>query len=199
MAVWGRVAGGLLLLGAVALGVTLARRPLLQAAGDFLVVEDPLARADAVIAVSGDGEERVRTASELLLQGYGRLLILSGGPGGGTGSTDQLVQYARRSGVPDPLILRDEGATSTLENARGSARLMRAHGLSTGILVTSPYHMRRAIIIFRSVFRAQRLSVRAYPARNSFFEVREWWTRRQDRELVEREYLKLAAFLIGIH
>jgi len=199
MAVWGRRAGGLLLLGAVALGGVLARRPLLQAVGDFLVVEDPLARADAVIAVSGDGEERVRTASELLLRGYAGLLILSGGPRGGTGSADQLVRYAQRSGVPDHLILRDDGATSTLENARGTARLMRAHGLSTGILVTSPYHVRRSIIIFRSVFSPQRLTVRAYPARDSFFEVREWWTRRQDRELVEREYLKLAAFLIGIH
>lgn len=34
----------------------------LQAVGDFLAVEDPLERADAVIAISGDGQERVGEA-----------------------------------------------------------------------------------------------------------------------------------------
>lgn len=123
----------------------------LQAAGDFLAVEDPLHRADAIIAISGDGQERVRAASELLRRGLGRWLILSGGPGGGSGSARQLLDYAYEVGVPDDRILVDDGATSTTGNARGSADLMRRKGLRSAILVTSPYHMRRSAVIFRGL------------------------------------------------
>lgn len=170
----------------------------LQAAGDFLAVEDPLHRADAIIAISGDGQERVRAASELLRRGLGRWLILSGGPGGGSGSARQLLDYAYEVGVPDDRILVDDGATSTTGNARGSADLMRRKGLRSAILVTSPYHMRRSAVIFRAYFRPQGLTVSAYPVRDSFFQVQGWWRRAQDRGRVIREYEKLFAFLIGV-
>ena len=106
----------------------------------------------------------------------------------------------RRAALPLlAVLLLDEQATSTYENAVGSARLMQVHGLSSAILVTSPYHMRRAAIEFRSVFLPQGLTVRAFPAQDSFFRLERWWTRGKDRALVIREYLKLVAFLAGIH
>ncbi|MGQ0571683.1 MAG: YdcF family protein [Armatimonadota bacterium] len=169
----------------------------LQAIGDFLVAGDPLRPSDAAIAISGDGRERVRTASALVTGGHARWLILSGGPPGQPGAAAELVRYAREHQVADAHMLVDATATSTVENAYGSARVMRTHGLRTAIVVTSPYHMRRTIIVFRAIFQPQGLAVRAFPALDSFFEVREWWTRRRDRELVLREYAKLAAYLVG--
>lgn len=165
----------------------------LQAMGDFLVAGDPLRPSDAAIAISGDGRERVRTASDLVTEGHARWLILSGAPP----AAADLMRYAREYQIADARILVDASATSTVENAYGSARVMRTHGLRTAIVVTSPYHMRRTIIVFRAIFQPQGLAVRAFPARDSFFEVREWWTRRRDRELVLREYAKLAGYLMG--
>ena len=185
----------LVLLGAL----VLASRTILQAVGDFLTVSDHLTPADAVIAISGDGEERVRTAVGLLTRGYGRWLILSGAPAGEPGSAAELAEYARKYHAPEGALLLDDRAVSTFGNAVGSARVMRARGLRSAILVTSPYHMRRAIVEFRSIFGSQGLTVRAFPAQDSFFHPDGWWTRRKDRELVIREYLKLAAFLAGIH
>lgn len=177
----------------------LVSRTVLQAVGDFLAVSDPLTQSDAVIAISGDGEERVRTAVDLLTRGYGRWLILSGGPVGEPGSAAELAAYARKYHAPDGALLLDDRAVSTFGNAVGSAGVMRGHGLHSAILVTSPYHMRRAVIEFRSIFGPQGLTVRALPAQDSFFHLDGWWTRRRDRELVVREYLKLLAFLAGIH
>ncbi|MGH7753966.1 MAG: YdcF family protein [Gemmatimonadales bacterium] len=193
-------AAALLTLAALALGLV-AHQNILQAIGDFLAPEDPLAAVDAVIAISGDGRERVGTAADLFRRGYAPWLILSGGPvlaRRASGSAQELARFAREFGVPPDRILLDEQATSTVENARGSTRVMQEHGLRSAILVTSPYHMRRSIVIFRSTFAPLGLRVLAYPARNSFFDLQGWWKIPQRREFVIREYLKLLAFLIGI-
>lgn len=174
---------------------------LLQAVGDFLVITDPPAPADVVIAVSGDGTgERARAAADLLRRGYVRWVIISGSrrgfaPGGATAA---MVRQALRAGVPRARLLVEDASTSTLDNARHTARLMRAHGLRRAIVVTSPYHTRRAAWTFRSVFRPQGLQVRVLAAGDSFFQVKGWWTRPQERALVVREYAKLLAFLVGI-
>ena len=95
-------------------------------------------------------------------------------------------------------ILMDDLGVSTVENARGSAQVMRAQGLRSAILVTSPYHMRRAAVIFRAFFRPAGLTVQAHPVQDSFFRPEGWWRHRSDRQLVIREYAKLVAFLVGI-
>lgn len=174
--------------------------PGLQALGNFLVIRDPLIPVDAVIAVSGDGAERTFTASALLQQGYAHWLILSGSRGGAArgGATAAMLRMALGAGIPRDQILVDDQASSTYDNARNSAQLMRVHGLRRAILVTSPYHTRRAAWIFRPEFSRQGLKVRVYAAEESFFEVRQWWMRDQDRGLVVREYEKMLAFLLGI-
>lgn len=177
----------------------LFHQPLLQAAGNFLAASDPLRRSDAVIAIGGDGEERVRTAASLLRQGHGRVLIVSGGPGSGSRSADHLARWARRYGVAEENLLLDPTATTTTENAEGSAALMRAHGLRSAILVTSPYHMRRAAVIFRDRFRPLGMSVRAFPVPDSFFRMEGWWRRPPARRIVLREYLELVAFWLRLY
>ncbi len=104
----------------------------LQAVGDFLAVEDPLERADAVIAISGDGQERVGEAIALLRRGYGHWLILSGAPGEGSGSARELARYAARFEMDRERILMNDRGVGTVENARGSAQVMRASGPSFG-------------------------------------------------------------------
>src|SRR5256885_16581606 len=47
--------------------------------GHWLDVSDPLAKADAIVAISGDTGARAETAIALWKQGYAPLLIFSGG------------------------------------------------------------------------------------------------------------------------
>ena len=191
--------GAALLLAAVA--ALLFPEPLLQAAGNFLAIEDALLPADAVVAVSGDGTgERTRAAADLLGRGFAHWLILSGSTGGHArgGATAAMLQHALQAAVPADRILIDDRSGSTLDNARNTSRVMQEHGLRRAILVTSPYHTRRAAWVFRAVFRPQGLEVQVLAVRDSFFRPERWWTRGRDRDLVAREYAKLVAFLIGI-
>lgn len=179
-----------------ALAATVFAPALLQAAGDFLVIRDPLEPADAVIAISGDGTgERAGAAAALVLAGYGRWLIVSGSADGAAAT---MARVALRAGVPEQQILVDDRAESTVRNARNSARLMRRHRLRRAILVTSPYHTRRAAMIFREEFRRWGLEVRVTATERSFFDADRWWTRDFDRWLVTREYGKIAAFVAGV-
>lgn len=167
----------------------------LQAVGDFLIVNDPLEPVDAVVAISGDGTgERARKAAQLVVQGYGRWIILSGSRGK---STWDMVDVALAMGIPRERILVDDRSESTLDNARHSAALMEAKGLRRAIVVTSEYHARRAAWVFRSVFRSRRLDVRVVSARNEYFHMERWWTWPENRVFVLREYAKLGAFLLG--
>ena len=155
--------------------------------------------ADALIAIGGDGPERVATAMRLLREGYGQWLIVSGGPYAfGLNSGLIMRDQALRAGLPAERLLVDDRAESTVDNARGSAGLMEGRGLASALLLTSPYHTRRAAMIFAREFRSKRLNVRVLAVDDGHFRVDRWWTREFERRLVVREYGKLVLFLGGI-
>ncbi len=169
--------------------------------GDFLVVRDVLQPADVIIVVSGDGTgERARSAAALWQRGLAPWVFVSGSRAGAArgGAAAEMVRVLVRAGVPRDRVVVDDQAASTHDNARQSAALMEARGWKRAILVTSPYHSRRAAVIFRAAFRPRGLGLRVYATEASFFEVRAWWTREQDRALVRSEYLKLGAWWLGI-
>ena len=56
----------------------------------------------------------------------------------------------RDAGVPEAAILQEDAATSTLENARLTARIMARHGLRQALVVTDGYHRARAWASFRA-------------------------------------------------
>ncbi len=183
----------------LAVVAALWRAPLLQAMGNFLVISEAPRPTDAIIAIGGDGHERIETAINLLRDGYGRWLIVSGGPyGRGLNSAFAMRDQALGDGMAPEHILVDETAESTLDNAVGSMKLMKSRGLHTAILLTSPYHTRRAIVIFSRVFHREGLLVRVLAVDDGHFNVDRWWTREFDRRLVTREYVKLLAFLGGV-
>src|SRR6266542_2939374 len=46
--------------------------------GSWLAVEDPLAKSDAIVAISGDTGARAETAIALWKQGYAPIIVFSG-------------------------------------------------------------------------------------------------------------------------
>ena len=98
---------------------------------------------DGIVAFTG-GAERVETALRLLANGRADRLLLSGIGGGA-----ELAELARRAGVdPLPLATRvtiDRSATTTRGNAVETAAWAHANGIRSLLVVTSSYHMPRAI------------------------------------------------------
>ncbi|MFA6908743.1 MAG: YdcF family protein [Patescibacteria group bacterium] len=117
--------------------------------------------ADVIIVLGGglekDGSvgegvyERIDQGVALLDQSLAPYILMSGGPVQNTSwnESEQMSQYAQSLGVPPQNIMRESESTSTEENARYSQEILSQRGWSTVLLVTSPFHTRRACRVFR--------------------------------------------------
>ena len=77
------------------------------------------------------------------------MLLLSGGGRGPVPEALIMRRLALAAGVPQAALLIEPGSRDTLGNARETARLLRAHGLSSVVLVSDHAHLRRAALLFR--------------------------------------------------
>lgn len=151
------------------------------------------AKADAIVVVSGgDTAARTNEAVKLYKNGWASLLIVSGaakdisGPSNAQAMKDQAVA----GGVPENAILIDEAARDTNENASGAAELARQRGANEIIVVTSPYHMARALVIFSREFPGVG-SVRGHPSVIDNNWPDNWWATPRGWWLVGGELIKI--------
>lgn len=167
--------------------------------GHWLEVSDPLAKADAIVAISGDTGARAASAIALWKQGYAPLLIFSGGSSDpeSVASAELMKRTAVAAGVPANAIVVEGTSATTEENAQRVAELMRGQGLQSAILVTSPYHQRRASVLFEREFGRAALSFRNRPADDPMWDPNLWWTSDPSRSLTLVELAKLGALVVG--
>ncbi len=121
--------------------------------GFYLSPQSTLAKSDAIVAVSG-GETRSRAleAIRLYKEGWAPKLIFSGAAldPSGPSNARAMQKIALEADVPAEAIILDEASTNTIQNATGVAALLKENQYHKIILVTSPYHQRRASITFRA-------------------------------------------------
>ena len=104
----------------------------------------PAGRADGIVVLTG-GASRVSDAMELLAGGYGRRLLISG-----VHPTNAASDISRS--LPDNQSLLsccvdlDRSAVNTRSNAAETRRWAHERGFKSLIVVTSNYHMPRAIV-----------------------------------------------------
>ena len=167
---------------------------LLAAIGHVLDLEDPLAPADAIVALSGDTGARTETAVDLWKRKYAPVVIFAGASvdPNSVASGELMKRAAITAGVPERAIIVEPFSNTTQENARLVADLMKARGLATAILVTSPYHQRRAATFFGREFPAADLRFTNYPARDPLWDPNTWWLREPSRTLTIVEIAKLS-------
>lgn len=167
--------------------------------GHFLAVEDPLERADAIVALSGDQGARTRTAVDLWKQGAAPLIVFAGSSldPSSLPSAELMKREALRLGVPADRILTEPSSATTEENAMRVIDLLVVHDIRTAILVTSPYHQRRASMLFGRQIAGTEISFRNYPARDSDWDRNLWWTREPARSLTLVEVSKLGVEVFG--
>ena len=174
---------------------------LLVGVGHWLDLTDPLAHADAIVAISGDTGARAESAIALWKQGYAPVLIFSGGSSDpeSVASAELMKRTAVAAGIPGNAIVVEGTSATTEENAQHVAELMKSAGLHSAILVTSPYHQRRAALLFEREFVRLSLSFRNHPADDPDWDATLWWTREPSRSLTLVELAKLGALVVGQH
>ena len=134
----------------------------------FLVVRAekqprPLAKADAIIVlgarVQPDGalstqlEYRVLKALELYQAGLSDYIITTGARGADEPAAEAsaMANYLIGRGVPEDRILIEDRSYSTIESLKNAQALLAGRGLATAIVVTSDYHVQRALWYARDI------------------------------------------------
>lgn len=120
----------------------------------YLSPQDSTSPVDAIVVVSGgQTQTRAKHGIELYKKNLAPKIIFSGAAlGDGPSNAKEMAALARRSGIPDQAIIIDEDAKTTYENAVNTKRILEDNNAKSIILVTSPYHQRRAFITFQKIF-----------------------------------------------
>jgi uncharacterized SAM-binding protein YcdF (DUF218 family) len=115
----------------------------------------------------GGYQERVREAVELYRAGYARHVVMSSGYVGAFREAEVMRDLAMAHGVPSEAIVLETRAANTYENVVFVHRILGDRGWTDILLVSSPYHMRRAVWTWRKV--APGIGVVPIPVRFSEF------------------------------
>lgn len=152
---------------------------------DFLFYEEKPVKADVIILLSGEKEERGRMTkvAELYHAGYGDKVLLTN-----ANSPGSSVEYAESFGIPREAVLKENKATSTYENALYSKEIILDQGFESAIVVTSNYHMRRSKLAFQRVFHDSGISFTYVPHHPKPLTRDSW---EKNHKLFKKEYKKL--------
>lgn len=94
-------------------------------------------------------EGRLLTAIDLWNEGAAQYFIVTGGRQKGDRFTEAETSrnVALENGVPERNILFEDEGTTTWESLQGVAQIVEQHEISSVVLVTDPYHAKRASMI----------------------------------------------------
>lgn len=192
-----------LLAGLWVLGAPLAAR--------LLIVRSGPARTDAIVVLSGAPvyAERLRHAASIYHQGRAPAIVLTDDGLAGPWSRQRQrnprsIERGRdllvASGVPsDALVMLPQRIQGTHDEAVALQAYARAQRIRSLLVVTSPYHARRALWVFRRVLAAHGVSVGVDPVSPGDQSPAPgvWWLSRLGWQSVAAEYPKFLYYLIA--
>lgn len=121
---------------------------------------EPPPPADGVVALTG-GAERIADAVDLLVAGKAKRMLISGVHQ--STSRAEIAKLTPNLSETLACCVDIDHAVNTAANAVETARWARAHGLRSVIVVTSDYHMPRALAEMRRTMPEARLSPHVVP------------------------------------
>ena len=163
----------------------------------FSPADDP-ARADAIVSLTGPSAERVNAGVRLLEQGKGDRLLISG-------VNREVKRKELQALTPGSSRLFtccvDLGfeAENTIGNAQEIAAWAHRHDYDSLIVVTSDYHMPRALLEIRSV--APGVKLVPHAVETPSLDNSRWWRAAVTARRMTLEYMKYLAVLgrEGVH
>lgn len=180
-------------------------------AGHYLILDEPLQPADAIVVLAGSPAERWLEGVDLYREKLAPQVILSPGivepaearvramgirlPARVDLARDAMLQL----GVPAAAI---SVLPSTVDNTADEAALTRSllvqRGWTSIIVVTSKYHTRRTRFAFARELSGSGVRIQVRGSRYDEVSPDRWWTHRSDLRDVVSELQKLAAYRLGL-
>lgn len=189
---------------AVAVGITILLIAVAAVAaffslGFYLSPQGTLAKADTIVAISGgDTTSRTAEAVKLYDDGWAKHIIFSGAAldPNSPSNAETMARAAEKLGVPAAAIELDEAASNTRQNAAGVATIMEREKFTSMILVTSPYHQRRADITFRRTV-GPSVTIINHSSFDKAWRRSNWWATTYSRNLTLSELQKVTYELVA--
>jgi uncharacterized SAM-binding protein YcdF (DUF218 family) len=156
--------------------------------------QPPPRPSDAIVVISGDEQmARFEEGVNLYQHGFGRYIVFSGAAfDNGISNADVMRGLAVKRGIPDSAILEEPLGEDTWGNAVYTRGILEEHGLGSAILVTSPYHARRAKLSFDAAYAGSGIKLMVHAAPDSQWRKLSWWQQPETRRLTFTELQKLA-------
>ena len=178
---------------------------LLYFLGNYLIVDDPLDKVDAIVVLSGGEKDRLPEAAQLYLDGYSDTVILT--------DTGLLSEGSESEAAVDPNVIKTYDLTqlgvpisniyvtkgvvgSTVEEAHAILELMQKQSMQSMIIVTDPYHSRRTKLVFDDIFGEYGITVRVRSVQGHWFTSAGWWLHLEGWKFLIMEYAKLVSIWI---
>ena len=174
----------------------------------WLIVEKPLARADAIIVLSGSAayKERTQMAAALYKQGIAPIIFITNdGERAGWSRRERtnptFVELAQReliaNGVsPDAIVILPVVVSGTDQEAGLLASEIDARPIKSLLIVTSAYHTRRALRTFDKILAGKGVEIGIVhaPVGERTPKPEFWWLSPRGWSSVAGEYVKLAVY-----
>jgi uncharacterized SAM-binding protein YcdF (DUF218 family) len=158
----------------------------------WLLPDDQVAldrKADGIVVLTG-GTSRVSDALELLSSGRGKRLLITG-VYPGTTTADIGREVANYDRLLACCVDLDYSALNTLGNAVQARRWALEHNFHSLVVVTSAYHMPRALAELSHQLPDAALI--PFPVVSDRLRIEPWWSNGATTRLVLSEYLKYLA------
>ncbi len=160
-------------------------------AGAFLIIDSPQP-SDVILVLAGETDRRPQRALQLLGQGYSRRIVLD------VPTNSRLyefteIQLAERyvHDLPEAAAIGicPIDGLSTRDESKDAEKCLQREGAKRVLIVTSDFHTRRALDVFRRELPNYEFSIAA--ARNDEQFGARWWRHRQWAKVFIDEWLRL--------
>lgn len=170
--------------------------------GAFLIHHDRIEPADAILVLGGGRGERILQGVELYKKNYGRTILM-------TGEFFEPLFYqktlhwalqgkalAHSRGVPNERIIPILNSLSTRDDATLSRAECEKRGFKSLIVISEPFHTKRAYYTFKKVYKNSGIKVMLYPVQNSWYKKDTWWLSEKGLLTANEEYVKFMYYLL---
>src|SRR5215813_7985081 len=152
-------------------------------------------KAEGIVVLTG-GAARINDAIELLAAERGHRLLITGvNPTTHTAELARLTPQYRK--LFECCIDLDRSAMNTIGNAVETRRWARARGFHSLLVVTSAYHMPRAIA--ELAHELPDVTLIEFPVWTERQKSEPWWSNEATARLVISEYLKFVYAVVRMH
>lgn len=171
--------------------------------GNWLIVEDPLEKCDAMLLCAGSPQDRCLEGAKLFNERYVPVIYCFSELGGrfqllmpkGIKDCDVTKHYLVHYGADSTSIITIPFGTSTYDEATGMIAIAKKRKYKKVMVVSSKFHTRRIDLFLRGRFEKAGIQMVLRGSSSLDYKEEDWWKHEYGLIFVSNEYIKIVYYL----